>query len=230
MIGKALEKSFSLTPKDKEELIELYPLAEYNERIHKIFPTHDDDPQFKKAEKITTDKQIYSNKKVIFLVRDPRDVIVSSYFQHKKRLNQFSGDLNSYIFSDTGNIDSIIKFYNVWYKNRNIPKDFLLIRYEDMQEDTLRELKRVLKFIGITNLNSEALLEIVDYASFDNMRQMEQNNQLNSSRLQPADKSDEESYKTRRGKVGGYSDYLSEQEINYLNQKINDKLADYFKY
>ncbi|MFW6009253.1 MAG: sulfotransferase domain-containing protein, partial [archaeon] len=168
-------------------------------------------------------------KKIIFLVRDPRDVVISLYFQMKKRRDKFDGSLEDFIFRKKGSIDSIIKFYNIWKKNRGIPKDFLLIRYEDMHKDTKKELDKTLKFIGL-KVDDKLISEAVEFAKFDNMRKMEKKNKYNSSRLKPGEKNDIESYKTRKGKVGGYKDYLSEKQICYINEKIKNKLSNFFEY
>jgi hypothetical protein len=59
---------------------------------------------------------------------------------------------------------------------------------------------------------------------------MEITNTSPKSKLKPGDKNDPESYKTRRGKVGGYIDYLSSEEIEYLNQKMKTSLSDIYNY
>ena len=69
------------------------------------------------------------------MVRDPRDVLVSSYFQKKKRRNKYNGELFDYVHEEVGSLESLLRFYNIWARNRHIPKDFLLVRYEDMHED-----------------------------------------------------------------------------------------------
>ena len=49
-------------------------------------------------------------------------------------------------------------------------------------------------------------------------------------RLRPGDKTDAESFKTRRGVVGGYTDYLGDTEIEFLNQYIAKNLYRDFGY
>ncbi len=51
-----------------------------------------------------------------------------------------------------------------------------------------------------------------------------------SKKLKPADKSDYDSYKTRRGKVGGYRDYFSEEQIEYINDVIFNNLNPVYGY
>lgn len=150
------------------------------------------------------------------------------YKHIKDRLKPYSGNLSSYVEEEVGSLDTIIEFYNIWEKNRTIPKDFLLLRYEDLQQNTERELCRVLNFIGIKEVSYEIIEEAVKYASFDNMRKMEIEEVFNSYALRAVNKNDLNSYKTRRGKVGGFVDYLSEKEIAKINKRIDKKLSDFY--
>jgi hypothetical protein len=185
---------------------------------------------------LSASKSEYKGKKVIFLVRDVRDVAVSYYFELTRRHNvnqhypSYEGDLSSFLHHDQGSVDTIIHYYNLWEKNRNIPTAFLLIRYEDMVENANQELRKVLDFLGLPEVQAETIHQAVEFACFDNMHKLEESGELDSFRLQPGDKQDPESYKTRRGKVQGFVDYLSEEDIEYLNQKIKLQLSDYYGY
>ena len=175
--------------------------------------------------KFVTDKSIFKDKKVIFLYRDPKDVLVSSYFHVTRREStQFKGTLSEFIRSRENGIKKLVTFYNIWYENQNVPEDFLLVRYEDLQENTHEVLKSVLKFIGIQDVEEEIIDNAVDFASFGNMKKMEADKTLKYKIMQPGKEGDEESYKVRKGKVGGYVDYLSQQDIEYID-KVIDKMG-----
>jgi hypothetical protein len=62
------------------------------------------------------------------------------------------------------------------------------------------------------------------------MRKMEAEGRFQSGMLKPADKADQDSYKTRKGKPGGYIDHLSPQEIVTLNKKMYQELDPFFGY
>ena len=240
MIGRAIVRHFQM-PDDIDHLF----LAG-NRRLHPDVPRirvfHDDRPMLKTPEELETSKQQYRDKKVILLVRDPRDVIVSSYFEMKKRGRifgdnpyetrqaQFDGSLSEFIVLRQGGFDTILEFYNIWAANRDVPAGFLLVRYEDMRADAQHELRRVLDFLGLEQIDAATIQEAVEYASFDNMRKMEEQGKFQTGMLTPADKSDQSSYKTRRGKIGGYHDYLSQTEVDTLNQKIAHRLSDIYGY
>jgi hypothetical protein len=79
-------------------------------------------------------------------------------------------------------------------------------------------------------INDQTIDEAVKYASFENMRRMEQDGEFQSYILKPADSDDNESYKTRKGKVKGYIDYLDDDEIAWLDNKIQNNLSEFFSY
>ena len=119
-------------------------------------------------------------RKLIYIVRDPRDVVLSYYhFQRKYRqiedgypleryVEQFiSGRLLSWDWGTWGeNVAS-------WISTRRRSENFLLLRYEDMIENTTRELVRIARFLGV-EATSERLEEIVCRSSADRMRALEQ--------------------------------------------------------
>jgi len=173
--------------------------------------------------RFVTDKSIFRDKKVIFLYRDPKDVMVSSYFQATKRIPEFThytGTISEFVRSRGYGIKKLVTFYNLWHKNQNVPEDFLLIKYEDMHADTQKTLRLALEFIGVNDIKAEAIESAVNYASFSNMKKMEKGKEFTSKIMQSAKEEDSESYKVRKGKVGGYVDYLTPEDIEYIDKAI----------
>ena len=81
---------------------------------------------------LDTDKSRYHGKKVVYLTRDPRDVVVSCYFQATRRKSLFHGTISEFIRSDKYGIRKIVAFNRIWHAARNVPEAFLLVRYEDL--------------------------------------------------------------------------------------------------
>ena len=244
LVGRAIQQHFGL---DKNDPLQLRKLGDLRPEIPRIAPTHDELPQWKKPDELSHDKSRYEGKKVIFLVRDPRDTFVSNYFQKKKRVtvsrsffffkrrgrerNQpFDGELADFMNTSIGGFDSLLRFFNIWEQQRTTPAGFLLVRYEDLHEDPRRELWRVLDFAGVAGVSDEVVDEAVRFASFDSMHKMEKNQTFKHGKLRPADKNDRESFKTRKGKVGGYVDYLTEEQIAELNRKMAETLPAFYGY
>lgn len=240
MIGKTIATHFQIP--EEEDVLLLRWKRKIHPQVEHITVVHDDRPMLKTPAELETSKARFAGKKVIFLVRDPRDVIISSYYELKHRRKLFSkdhedlpqawigDDLPAFIFQERSGVDTIIYYYNIWADNRHIPKEFLLVRYEDLRANPHKELVRILNFMGLGQIGYETIDEAVKFASFDNMRKMERDEKYKSEMLKPADRDNENTYKTRKGRVKGYLEDLSPQDIARLDQKIRSELSDFFGY
>ena len=116
--------------------------------------------------------------KTIYIVRDPRDVALSYYEFHRKYmhiddsvgLEQFvddfvSGRLKSEWATWGENVGS-------WLYARGHSSSFLLLRYEEMQRDPVKELGRIADFMGIA-AEPGRLQKAVELSSADRMRKLE---------------------------------------------------------
>jgi hypothetical protein len=117
--------------------------------------------------------------KVIYIVRDPRDVALSYYdFQRKYRQIDDAYPLERYVEDFVqGRLISIdwgtwAENVSSWIYTRGKSKNFLLLRYEDMMKDTMRELTRIAQFFGIVP-EPARLQEVIDRSSADRMRELE---------------------------------------------------------
>lgn len=225
MLGRALALHFDIPDAN---LLELEEMATHQPHIPRIVFSHDGPANLKSADQLLADdKQAYVGKRVVLLVRDPADVVVSYYFERTRRRERFNpdhfqpfdGNLSTFLYEERGGLDSILAFYQGWANYQHVPAALLLVRYEDMHADAGQALRRILDFMGLSEVSMEVIEEAVTFGRFDNMRRLEQQNSLASERLQPANPDDPESYKTRRGRVGGFTDYLSPEEIAYIMTK-----------
>jgi len=228
MFGRALQTYHGVDPK---MIMRTSSLRRLDPRIPRIRSTHDDFAHDKTPGEIEREKGRYASKRVIFLVRDPRDVIVSLYFQKKyrrRRATTYHGELSDFLRESTGGIESIVTFYNVWAENRHLPRDFLLVKYEDIVDDPERELRRMLRFLDIDWLPDAGIAGAVQFGSFDNLKKIEAGNLLGHGSLRTHDRNNGEAYKVRKGKVGGYVEYRSADQIARLDHVIETQLSDYF--
>ncbi len=159
----------------------------------------------------------YADKKVIFLARDLKDTIVSTYHQATKRNVVFEGGISDFVKDERFGARKIARFYKIWMENRKVPREFLWISYEQLHEDSSGVLRRVLQFMGEIDVCEKSLALAVDSGRFDNMRKVEASADAGSSLLRPGNVADKNSYKTRKGKVGGYKDELSEEDIAFVD-------------
>lgn len=192
--------------------------------------SHDDNPHWKTVRQLARSKQRYRHKKVVLLVRDPRDTVVSMYFERTKRERAYAGTLHEFLHEPRGSLDTILEYYDIWARERARLEHFLLVRYEDLKADTAGQVRRILRFAGAEHVSDAHIAEAVQFGSFENMRAMEAGDALESGRLRARDKQDVESFKTRKGKVGGYVDYMSPAEIEWMEGKIRSTLDPCYGY
>ncbi|MEX0660705.1 MAG: sulfotransferase domain-containing protein [Candidatus Woykebacteria bacterium] len=230
LIGKIIEFEYKINSEDPSDLEDVYMVCKQNNiTIPLIIVSHDDNPQWKSAENIETDKKKYKHKKVVFLVRDPRDVIVSSFYQKKYRKQAYKGNIDELIFEEKGGLLSLLHFYNVWAKNYSVPKSFHLVHYEALKKEPFQELRSLLNFLSLEKISDESIHKAIEFCSFQNMRKMEKQEVINIGRLTPTDKLNTDTYKTRKGKIGGYREELKPETINYMDKEIKKRLDNFFE-
>lgn len=117
-------------------------------------------------------------KKVIYLVRDPRDVAIS-YYHYLIKVNQFDENCiadefisNHFLTGATDTYSSWGEHVGGWIGAREDSPDFLLLQYEDMLTDIQSELNRVVSFLGI-EATTALLGRAIEYCSPENMRRIE---------------------------------------------------------
>lgn len=169
---------------------------------------------------LMTPKMLFS-KRVVLLYRDPRDVVVSLYFQVTKRSNnRITSSIGDFLRHKKFGILNIIKVMNEWRERLRDHPQCIWLSYEGMRSDTAGELSRVLDFIGIKNADTEQIKEAVDFARFENMKKMEARGEFQKQSLRPGDPADADSFKVREGKVGGYKRHFSAEDLEYMEQAM----------
>ena len=115
-------------------------------------------------------------RKVIYLVRDPRDVALSLYnFRRKYRSLDDSYPIEQYVAERflPGDLDvSWGEHVGSWLGTRMNQQGFLLIRYEDLLQDAPRELCRVASFLGVA-ASTQALSQAIERSSANRLRELE---------------------------------------------------------
>jgi hypothetical protein len=163
------------------------------------------------------DKSRFKGKKVIFFTRNIKDTLVSLYFHSSRRLGLFEGEISEFLWKEYSPVLFYLVYHNTWYQNREVPRAFLHLTYEGTQADPQGTLASILEFIGVRKIDQDILESAVAYASFDNMQALQKRRGTRDSRFKPGDPNDQESYKTRRGVVGGYVDYLNQRDIELID-------------
>jgi hypothetical protein len=148
-------------------------------------------------------------RRVIYIVRDPRDVAVSAYHYDRKGRNipdgfpleeyvttrfmktdEYFGSWGEHAGSWLVNSNNILQMSRLkdgflgtmgswgdnvmsWVGARGHDREFLLVRYEDLLEDTRREMMRISEFLGLAHISAEQIDKAVELSSAENMRKLE---------------------------------------------------------
>lgn len=175
---------------------------------------------------------------VLFLVRHPCDVAVSEYFQstrrassHKRELHGVDGALSmfDFVMQSRLGLPAIIDYLNGWEGVVAALPRHEILRYEDMRahpEQTLLRAAHALR----APFSAEEVGEAVEFASFERLKEKERGDFFKNARLSARDPDDPDSFKVRRGKVGGYRDYFDADEIARMEELVRSKLSPSFGY
>lgn len=164
---------------------------------------------------------VLRQKKVALLFRDPRDVVVSLYFQKTKRSRQrVEADISEFIRDPRKGIGGIVRVMNLWRQRLADHPDCLWMRYEAMKADTAGELARLVRHLRIGEVKEAAVRQAVEFAAFENMKRMEATDAFGSPILRARDTSDPNSFKVREGKVGGFRKHFGPADLEYLDAQL----------
>ena len=151
---------------------------------------------------------------ILLLARDPRDAFVSLYVQLTRRTKETPNELKTQSAAEllrdpAFGIVSMVEVMNSWLSEWSSRSNFLLVRYETLRKDPNAGFRPVLYLLGEKTIDEKAFAQAIDFSAFGNMKKMETAGAFDSKILRAGDTSDPESFKVRRGKVGGFADYLS---------------------
>ena len=85
-------------------------------------------------------------------------------------------------------------------------------------------------FVELEPVDDASLDAAVAGSSFDELKAIERSGSSSSKRLRPEDAENGDSYKVRRGKVGGYVDYFSLEEIEEVDQILSTHISALYPY
>lgn len=239
MLSRAFQAGYGIPA---SAALEFDNLKRLNPRIPSVFFTHGNYLRNYNGE--WDERSAFWGKRVLLLVRDPRDTAVSQYFQWKHRMHPAKKALNFYprhgaavsladfVLKEPMGLAGVLDFLEIW--ERTLPKVQAshTVHYETLRADTAGALAAILDFLG-TPASAEVVEEAVAFASVENMRKLETEGArvgYSGQRLKPGDAGNPESFKVRRGKVGGWRDYLTEAESEAVEAMVAARPGALFGY
>jgi len=212
-----------------------------NQQIPSIFFTHDN--YLKDFTGNTDNKSDYYGKKIILLVRHPADVAVSQYFQWRYRMKPLKKAINDYpldgeeisieefVINHPAGLTKVINFMNAWATEKDAIKNLLIVRYEDLKTSPEATLSNIMQFLN-TPADQQTIASAVEFSSFENMKKLESSGtfRLSGGRMVAKDQNNPDSFKVRKGEVGGFRQYFNSQQTNLIEEIIDQQLSPLYGY
>lgn len=170
---------------------------------------------------------LFKNRRIILLVRDLRDAIISHYKTHTAVHGvemSFSDFLRGQNLDKkrTHTLQSRISFLNSWHKNSGKLDDILVLTFEDLKKSPADELEKALEFSKFDNVTKELLNDVVEFSSLENMKKLEEQKPLAQYK--------KKTNKIRDGKSGGYKEFFSDSDQQYFQTLTDELLIDSYGY
>jgi hypothetical protein len=165
--------------------------------------------------------------KIILLARDPRDCFVSLYLQLTRRdpnapVNLKQKTVSEMLRDEKFGMRAIVTAMNNWLNEFSQRDNFTLVRYEALRASPGEYFRDLLAVLGESSPDANIFQEALEFSRFENMQKLEAAGAFDSNILHPGDVRDPESFKVRRGKVGGYREYLSAGDQQFAAAAITD--------
>jgi len=171
--------------------------------------------------------------KIILLARDPRDCFVSLYLQLTRRdpnaVKLRQKTVGEMLRDEKFGMRAIVDTMNNWLHEFSHRDNFTLVRYEAMRASPEERFRDLLARLGESSPDANIFQQALEFSRFENMQKLEAAGAFDSNILHPGDVRDPESFKVRRGKVGGYREYLSAEDQQFAEAALT-KLDRRFGY
>lgn len=154
------------------------------------------------------------------MVRDPRDVLVSSYFHATRHRHRFSGDIDTFVQDAGQGLPHLISYLNKSAEMlTSCPHH--IVSYEALTADPLAAVTDLLRFLG-HDPDVDKLDRAIAAADIANMREIEVRDGIPGHSY---DRSDPQALRARRGMVGGFGDYLGSNILSWIATTCASKLS-----
>ncbi|XP_077193104.1 sulfotransferase 2B1-like [Paroedura picta] len=166
-----------------------------------------------------------SKAKVIYVARNPKDVVVSLYLLTKAiKIMEDPGTLEEYLETFlSGNVPYGSWFDHVkgWMKLKDRP-NFFFITYEELKQDLRGCVERICHFLG-KELTGQQIDSVVENASFQKMKD---NKMTNGSLLPDSFMDQKKGQMLRKGICEDWKNHLTPKQEEHFNHVYREKMQD----
>lgn len=184
------------------------------------------------SSRLVASPYLWKGRPVLFLVRNPRDVLVSAYHHATLRSStRFHGTISEFIRRPDTGIAKVLSAYNRWHDNLGLAAAYRVHSYEEMHRDAGAVLTSSLEFFGLTAIEAALVDDAVEFCRFDKMQSYERLDLFGAKQLRN-DPGDPLAAKVREGRVGSYKGVLAPADLDFIEStiaRIGDPFAEYYR-
>lgn len=199
-----LTNAYSIVPNSDSEIIPGQPDYSSVEGMPRIEMSH---------APYSSDRHDGAN--IAFLTRDPRDIMVSHWLHNTKQIKQSSQSLAEFIRDPGAGMGAFLGHLEGWAQHLNADQ---VIPYEYMRPNPGAALTVISNRFNLA-LTSEEITRAVDASTMEAMRRKEIERGI-AGHQDLYDRGDPEARRVRRGKVGGFTDYLSPDDELFISEQV----------
>nr|XP_005336676.1 sulfotransferase 2A1-like [Ictidomys tridecemlineatus] len=173
-------------------------------------------------------KSLFTSKaKVIYIMRNPKDVLVSGYYHWTMtKLCKKPESLEQYFqWFIQGNVPYGSWFEHIrgWMSMRD-RENVLLLSYEELQKDPRSTIESICQFLG-KKLSREELDSVLKNSSFQVMKQ----NKISNFEMLPESVNTKPFLITRKGICGDWKNHLTVAQAEAIDKFYQEKMAGFPK-
>ena len=148
----------------------------------RIFKTHNFAAQFIKDNKKYQFTNLNNSVGAIHIVRDPRNIITSitHHFSqtYEEAFEMMANNNATLVINEKLHVPEFLSSWDIHYKSwSTFPKNYLLIKYEDLLNDNKGQINRIIKYLrkfyGIKDVDIENIIEKTNFNSLKNLEEEE---------------------------------------------------------
>lgn len=162
---------------------------------------------------------IHRKQRVVYILRDPRDVMVSYYkYAGATSRRNYQGSFSSFIRHPRFGLKAYFDHYESWEKHTTY-----FLRFEHLKYDTFTQIHGLLQKLAI-DCDDNYIRQAIEQSNLQNMRKAQKN-----SRESFEKKFSQKNYQfAREGKAGGWRDFFSDEDLKFYDQlKAKYKFDEY---
>ncbi|XP_020179413.1 cytosolic sulfotransferase 5-like [Aegilops tauschii subsp. strangulata] len=165
--------------------------------------------------------------RVVYMCREPKDVLVSYWHFASKVHADFSMDMAFELFCDGVSSYGPIWDHNLgyWRQSMTEPRRILFLKYEDMMADPTSHVKMLAEFLRVPFSDDEVrrgvVEEVVDLCSFDKLKSLPVNSSGVSDRFVGVPIQNSSYFRT--GRVGDWATHFTQEMAEKLDAIVEEK-------